>query len=782
MPSPFSPDKFDVGIVNTDAINVGFMLAKKAGAPVYAVFDDEYLALQFFTGEPGYANLPTERELAIRQVSWRAGFGLDVYNSDEPERYYNSRGMDMRFRGMGISGQAPVNASPNISFPIPIVVDGGLESWVSTTNLASWSEQSSSGSVQQSSVNVHGGTYSAKLYTNTPGGAKAGISQILSGWHNALRGSPVVINVWVQQGAGSITACNLEISDGINQTVAQFVSNTSYQLLTVNHVIAPTGTQINAHVGVLGSGGLQGNVFVDDFSLAFTPYKSPASFADFNQKLFFSLGKHLIRMDATNGAFTVVNVGFPANITRIEPFVDASLYIAVNTVNAYSSINTGEILTTAGAGVNTFQFFKTVFSATPNLYGNDGKNTIRSNPTPSNASSWTAQTTVSSNYDSITDLLSRSGALYIMKEDMPYYLDSTGAVKNDLAPKLAALRSATSGKNSHTDGDKIWIPAGSQSLLEEDSGVLTWRTPALFSTNLTEYSGRIAAVTSDDMYLYVVINGTGVCHVLAGRNETIGSSTQWVWHPIAEVPIAACETAYVSSVYQKRLWITSTTGEVFYIPLYSDYGNPTNDINRAFATNVEIQTPWLHANFMDTVKAFPKIKALLGHPYNTSVFFNCQYKTLGNASWSVVKNLKGSATSMIATSFLPQTSDTMIRFKFIANTAYTDKTPVLLGYNVLGLLYPPQRKIIACTIRCADEIYLRDGTSDVGSFSVIEAVISEAIKSQWPVTFYDIDGVQKYVKFLSLPSNVPRWTTVIDEKSRKPERHYALLLQEVELS
>ena len=87
--------------------------------PQYAVFDDEFLAQQFFTGEPGYGSLPAEKELAIRQDDWRAGLGLEIYDATDPKRYHKST-MDMRFRSMGIAGwksnaitaPTPVLASP----------------------------------------------------------------------------------------------------------------------------------------------------------------------------------------------------------------------------------------------------------------------------------------------------------------------------------------------------------------------------------------------------------------------------------------------------------------------------------------------------------------------------------------------------------------------------------------------------------------------------------------------------------------------------------------------
>ena len=105
-PSNYLKDKHDLGITRTSGTKVGMMLIRdKADTPQWATYEDEYLANQFFTGEPGYSALPAEKELALTQSSWRSGFGLETFDPDDPERYFSSIGMDMRFRGMGIAGQ-----------------------------------------------------------------------------------------------------------------------------------------------------------------------------------------------------------------------------------------------------------------------------------------------------------------------------------------------------------------------------------------------------------------------------------------------------------------------------------------------------------------------------------------------------------------------------------------------------------------------------------------------------------------------------------------------------
>jgi len=178
----------------------------------------------------------------------------------------------------------------------------------------------------------------------------------------------------------------------------------------------------------------------------------------------------------------------------------------------------------------------------------------------------------------------------------------------------------------------------------------------------------------------------------------------------------------------------------------------------------------------------------MGHAYNASRYFTVKYKKLGDSSWTTIGNYTGSATSMTQSKYIPADGSSnnpksaMFKLQFTAVTNDTTITPILLGYHLKGILYPDQREIIACKVYCANEIQLKDGTIDKGSYDTITATLDEARVATWPVTIYDVNGTTQTVKFLPLPSNVPRWTIIGNEKERKLELEYNLLLQKVSLS
>lgn len=104
-------------------------------------------------------------------------------------------------------------------------------------------------------------------------------------------------------------------------------------------------------------------------------------------------------------------------------------------------------------------------------------------------------------------------------------------------------------------------------------------------------------------------------------------------------------------------------------------------------------------------------------------------------------------------------------------------SPRLLSYDCRGVWYPDRRNMIDCTVHCADNLLTRQGI-DGQTAAAVKAAIEEARDdATWPVTFYDIKGSTKYVKFLSAKSRL-----MPIEKGGNPERIYDLTLVIYELS
>ena len=108
--------------------------------------------------------------------------------------------------------------------------------------------------------------------------------------------------------------------------------------------------------------------------------------------------------------------------------------------------------------------------------------------------------------------------------------------------------------------DKLYIPSGTNSLYEYDiaSGDVEILSPVKFAIGDTRYDGKVIALASDGLeYLYVAVKTLSRCIILAGRWETVGSETDWRWHPIYDGTDSteSISQMLVSNALGKKLYI-----------------------------------------------------------------------------------------------------------------------------------------------------------------------------------------------------------------------------------
>lgn len=786
MATTYQSSKHDIGIVNVSTTGlgtdvIGMMLVKdpKTGAPAYAEYDSKYLAEQFFTGAPAETYQDPEEELTIAQSDWRSGFGLEIADSSDPKRYYASYGCDLRFKGQAMAGYSPTA----IALPTPHTASAWNETFCNHADPSvAWDNE----------ANAYDGNTGTFADTTLP--AAGNWSGYIELYIPAISCSSV--RWWwsesVNNAVGGIDI-DLYYDDAWNHTYTEEAVGCAGEGAYATQAIGATKIVTALRVRFKANGG--GNDAqlnsIQLYGTSATIAGSPKKGKDFNDSLYIPIANTLYKLNATGDGWTLVEA-FPVNITCIEVWGNY-LFIAQHTTDPYWYMDTAEACLESTAATNTFELFQTVHTTAPILWGKDSDNTVRSNTNPVNGgAAWAAATTVGSSFYEITELVTRSGALYIMKEDMPYYLDSTGAVQNDLAPELTSLMATTSGKNAVVYKNSVYIPCGTQALLETDGTINTFINPASYCTNLSDFNGTIQALAFDEEWLFAILDNSTKVEVLATREESIDGSTRRVWHPLAEITLAGAEGAFVSTEYQKRLWIisTSSANSIYYIPLPTGYGDITSDANRSFKTDTYFYTPYYHGEFKSDTKAFIKIVVTLGHTYDADIYWECWYEKLGDASWTDAGDLKGTATSRIATLYIPVDAaaakpvSTMMRFKFVAKTDDTTKTPILLQYTVKAILYPIRRTLIACKVYASEDITLKNGQIEKNIYDTVRTTITNMRNATWPVTFYDIfyTNTTRSVKLLPLPRNTPLFEVVKSEKTREKEIIYNLLMQEVTLS
>ncbi len=782
MASTYKQSAHDIGITNvlaggagTDVI--GMMLAKKQdGSPAWEEYDGKFLVEQFFTGAASVTNMNPEEELHLVQDDWRSGFGLEYADSNDPKRYYSSIGADLRFRGMALAGPTPQTAT------LPVHTASAYNQAIN------WSDPGSEWTNEAQAINgntVNGATVAQK----------SGWTTYLEIYIPPIRCSKIRY-YWTEVFGDDVTDLEIDVYYG-GAWHAVVTDDSQGEGVLREEALGDTYTVTGARCRFQLANNDDAILHVLEFYGESAVIQGTTTcHADFNTHLYFNKGNALLKMAGDTGTITVIEA-YAVDITALEPFSDDQLYIAQGLSNNSWEMTTSNVSTRYAGTYPQMKYLKQVNTTADTMYGSFAVNTIRATVAPEQGgTNYSNPATVvgGSDYD-ITGLLSFGGALYIMKQDMPYYLDSSGNVQKDLAQELTNLYATTSGKNAFVWKKKIYIPCGAQGLLETDGTSNTFRNPARYCTNLTAFVGRVVAVTGDEEYLYIITENATEVEVLAGREETVDGTTSWVWHPISHITLTNCETAWISSIYKKRLWISSDTAteSLYFIDLPTGYGDMANDANREFLTTSYFITSWLHGGFKSDKKAFISITASLGHAHDAAIYWECHYQVLGDGTvdtgWTDAGNLVGTATVRNHTLYLPDdASDNkpiseMIRFKFVAVTDDPDITPELLNFDVKALLYPNIKKMYHAVIKCSDEMLLKDGMIDKGKHDLIKATLDNARNNTWPVAIRDIDGTTDYMKFLPVPQSLQRMMILKEEKGRRNrEKLYHVLMLDVPLS
>jgi hypothetical protein len=796
---------------------------------------------------------------------------------------------------------------------------------------------------------IHAGTYSAKI--GISGGTATAnqygqIYQDAVTWDDTLQGATITVTCYVHNADITNVKGQLIIDDGVGTTTANSASSSAFELVTCTRKLDASATRLRIIMRALAlSNPTPQDTYTYFDALTFPTTGTRACHADFDDDMVFSQGCLLLRVNNSTSAVTYQGA-FPSTITDLVPFqVSGADYLIVflGTSASYYYMDTAEAFTLSTAVVKTFQFGAWVNTTADTLYANDTNNSIRSTTNPLNAGvAWSAATTVGADANDIIDLRDKDGALLIEKEDMPYYLDSSGVVKKDLAPECASGISSHSGKNSTIWLGEYFRPTGSQSLLRIGTSN-EWIQPSKFTTNNSDFTGQVDAVCGDEEWLYtlarqsnnIITNGNFennittwtepgagataaqsstqakigtyslaltrsgadcnvgqaisspisyqgktltlgawvyatvasrarlaiagdvsgtlyssyhsgvagwefltvsislttdtaimayltlsngdttayfdgvVCIVnssidtptnpyyfpeslklLCGREETIDDTTSWVWHPIACIPLNSCETAWISNVYKKRLWISSTDqyDSLYYMNLPTMYGDITGDANRSFLTNSSFITPWLHGDFKRDSKSAVKVTATLGHAYDANIYWECHLQKLGDTSWTDLGDLKGSASSRTPSLYISTaTTSSMFRLKFVAITNSTSSTPILLDYAIKTLLYPDIKNIVFMKLRLGETNLDKNGQPDPCSFGLKKTCLANLRTATWVITvtqYFDISsGTSFYGRLLPLPQSTDwSWRKPVYKDNGSVEWEYNVLLLKVPLA
>lgn len=786
--STYNQFKHDVGLLRTDgSTKVGFnVLRDRNGRPAWEEFDDETLAQQFFTGAPDAAYRPPQKEFRYIRDDWRGGYGLKYQTDSDPKRYYSSINCDARFRGKMIAGPLATAITKPSTPSDPTITDGGLELWDDSTTLTNWTETGSATLTKQNSTPNEG-----TFYAGFAGAATGTIYQDIDST-NDYAGATLTFTAYCK--TGNADAYRLAISDGVGTTEGSTHSGGgSWEQLSVARTFDVASDKVRL-ICDKRTGSDYTGFFDGPMTIAVTSITNgiPSAHTEFNDKLYQSFGKVLGKLNGTGTTFDYVAT-LATNITDMQVYTISGtdwLFIALGDGTNLVRMTTGEVFTISPSNERAY-----FFTATPStLYGikQAGGNEVRKTTT---VDTWSDVTSggVGHAADNQTDLLiAGDNTIIVPKEDMPYYIDSSDA-DQPLMDSFRALKTSTSGDNSIQAFGRLYIQGGDQTLKEfkgtpgAATATETNISPANFMDGLSDFSGKVQALAADDRYLIAVLDNSTEVELLFGNWENVGGVTDWRWHPIIELTLTGCETAYVSSVYKKRLWVGSTASgdSLYYYPLTTKYGDIENDSDYKYQQSGEFIDSWLHGNLKGDDKAHYDLTATLGHSYDADIYFEIWYKKWEDTGWTDIGDLKGTSSDRTHTLYIPDDASSnhpvskFFQVKFIPKTDDTAKSPILEGYDIRGAWRPVKRKIIECTVETPT--LLGDGSIPKDEIADVKAALEEANDATWPVTFYDIDEATITVNFLKMTPRLISIEGVSDQK-KKLHRVWDLILQKITLS
>ncbi|MFA6270931.1 MAG: hypothetical protein WC657_07035 [Candidatus Paceibacterota bacterium] len=749
----------DISLVDT--VEVGFMCSRdKYGRPAYSEgMASPLTALQASGINPDALN-PDKSYPVVTQGGWHGGFGQEWYTGLQPHRYLSSYGCDLSSPGCAKLGPK-WNAIAWPTVPSYALANGNMETWTSGTDASSWTEAlgAGGGAVAQEGTTKYAGTYAAKITGGSSGaGTTTTMTQSVT-WNNDFRSKKFRLTAYCHKVSANPATMTIRLYDGKTYTSTNTSGTDAYELVTVTKTLAADATELTAVLQVTGGSESIGVGYVDSVALTgYTMSTSETHYAEFGGYQYMSCGTNLYKTDSATAptAWTIVS-NFYDNITDLysaQVSGTSYLWICLGGSSAMNYYDGTTFTACSGTTPNGSYVVSVGGAATDTYWKAETPNIVRSQVAPL-AGNWSSPTYIGGTDNDITDLLVVGTDLYVIKEDGIYAVDSSGNI-DPVASGLKDYRKDGAGKNSCVKDSKIYVPMGSNALIEYDPVYGSWgnispavtmattasgqQTDAMTYASQADFDGQIFAVTALGEYLYVIQDCGSTNNLFKGIYANIDGFTGWAWHPIASTTMGdatALAATLLSGV--EWIWVGQGTGN----PGYYD---PTHYVSSGYFV-----TPWFNGGVkhitkevIDFVAGVQSISA--AHYYGTVYF-----QFYGDTTWdSTTLALNTTTTTGEISNFMPDNSyGTAIRYKILLQTDDADYSPQVNYFQAAGKIRPTEIPIITCQIILCDNGVTRHGAKDGFKAARKLTALNNSIASNWPVTMYDIAGTSRTVDLLS---------------------------------
>ena len=459
-------------------------------------------------------------DLEFAQEDWSDG-AFRAYYEDGDRKYAISNGMDMRWKGVAALG--PKRTTPRGSVPI----NGKIQSNLFLANgdfeeglTSGWASGTGATLAVNTSV-VRTGNYSLQI-TVAQGTSAGAIASQSAAWNTFYRLKTVTVFAYVRRASGSNAGVSLRVFDGVDTTNSSAVTSDSWTYVSAQHTFNTLATEFTVSIRHSATTSTDAHVFrIDDLHCfpAGGVESSGKGFAIRSStdpdELYAIVGRCVVSWTEGTFRWDLQHFNTTATATDIQEF-DDTIFVAYGDFNTgnqyvYGDLSSGFVAsainsTNAHHDNHATYFVKArnaygswaLWKAGPSTSGGAEVNTIQWSTSPTNIEGvWSPSSAfvVGSASRAITGLHSFGDNFVVTKVDGIWTWDSTLYDFVNLTQEWENSSDADNGKKGQFWGGALWFTSARQGFQRLDSSGLLDVSTLLISPRLTDFGGRVTAMT-----------------------------------------------------------------------------------------------------------------------------------------------------------------------------------------------------------------------------------------------------------------------------------------------
>jgi hypothetical protein len=784
----------------------------------FVVSSKQTIPASFSTGAVGYANITPEKIAPLVVVDdWREGFGAEDYDN----RYHDAEETDGRFKGRILLGPKqlaavdyPASAETTVPYP-PVTLwtisDSGTMTATASDDGVGFNcgNGAGSGSVQYDMPwddSLQGKTVKVSWSGTEAAGATL-TCQVLDGVDTTTTSANTGTASYTTTHTFNAAATQFRIRfSGSGDEIPEDSSVDDIAMVRTDTPYGATGFVINYGSSLVVASG--STLLSSSDGASFTvkvDFLAPiTALCVFDSTLFIALGTSntfYYTTDLANfTASTSYTAGSGDSTTTTADHTSAETAIAVADSSVFDTndyvrwenevcqvdgkpdahtltldrAELGSAAVAHASGTTIYELSSTGGAkymanvSDTQFWVSTGDNTLCDSDNPINNGTpfSTAYELPNSSYDITCLMNDPEGYVYVGKQDMPYVL--SGADVLTLAPELSS-ESSTAGVLLFKFKDDVFIRTGTNKLYRYGDSIEDI-SPVNWAFGNPDYDEEIQAFCNDSQYLYVFQdNGTDI-NLLAGRDEIVGGSAMWVWHPLAKFASNDIVSCVVSSVsgYPVIYALTSDASDgVLKFACPQSYGDTNIETGYKYASSGDHYTPWFVTEFNQHDKYWSEL-FMSARNFDGVTTIRTYYQLegedktstwhdmgLADADTGVISGKVTTSAKVQVSKFVIDATSRKIRFKFSLSTSDDDVSPVILSYVVYGRVensigdITTDKKDISLLIACHGEDLQRSGSLMNRTVRGELKTLLDLKAAKKALTFYGLDGIKRKVMFKS---------------------------------